>query len=86
MAKASEELLESLHNAVAEDLLDKVKSGEATAQELSAAIKFLKDNGIEASRASSPNLDKLAQTALPTFEDEDNEFVRTEGSSGRTLQ
>lgn len=77
MAKASEELLESLHNAVAEDLLDKVRSGEATAQELSAAIKFLKDNGIEATRESSPNLGKLAQTALPTFDDEDNEFGRT---------
>jgi hypothetical protein len=45
---ASADLLKSLHNAVAEDLLEKVQSGEATAAELSAAIKFLKDNGIEA--------------------------------------
>lgn len=45
---ASTDLLKSLHNAVAEDLLEKIQSGEATAAELSAAIKFLKDNGIEA--------------------------------------
>lgn len=42
------DILEELHNAVAQDLLSKVKSGEASAAELSAAIKFLKDNGIEA--------------------------------------
>lgn len=45
---ASNELLKNLHNAVAVDLLEKVESGAATAAELSAAIKFLKDNGIEA--------------------------------------
>ena len=51
--KASKDILEALHNAVALDLLGKIKSGEATAAELSAAIKFLKDNGIEA--LASPN-------------------------------
>ena len=78
MAKASNDLLEMLHNAVAKDLLDKVESGEATAQELSAAIKFLKDNGIEATRETSKDLGKLADTALPQFDDEDNviEFAR----------
>jgi hypothetical protein len=45
---ASQELLETLHTAVATDLLDKIRGGDATAAELSAAIKFLKDNGIEA--------------------------------------
>lgn len=45
---ASKDLLETLHNAVAQDLLDKILGGDATAAELSAAIKFLKDNGIEA--------------------------------------
>jgi hypothetical protein len=38
-------LLEQLHNAVIYDLLAKVQSGEATASELSVAVKFLKDNG-----------------------------------------
>jgi hypothetical protein len=74
---ASEDLLEALHCAVAEDLLAKVRSGEATAQELSAAIKFLKDNGIEATRASNPTLGQI-EAALPQFDDEDNviEFKR----------
>ena len=45
---AANDLLESLHQAVAEDLLFKIQDGDASAAELSAAIKFLKDNGIEA--------------------------------------
>ncbi len=45
---ASKDILDSLHDAVAKDLLNKVQSGEASAAELTAAIKFLKDNGIEA--------------------------------------
>ena len=39
------DLLESLHEAVAIDLLRRVQAGEATASELSVAVKFLKDNG-----------------------------------------
>jgi hypothetical protein len=38
-------ILDELHDSVARDLLQKVKSGEATASELSVATKFLKDNG-----------------------------------------
>lgn len=38
-------ILDELHDSVAKDLLAKVKSGEATASELSVATKFLKDNG-----------------------------------------
>lgn len=45
---ASKELLERLHNAVGEKLLQRIESGEATASEFAQAIKFLKDNGIEA--------------------------------------
>jgi ABC-type Zn uptake system ZnuABC Zn-binding protein ZnuA len=41
-------MLDSLHRAVCEDLMAKIKSGEAKAADLAAAIKFLKDNGIEA--------------------------------------
>jgi hypothetical protein len=75
MAKATNDLLENLHNAVAKDLLDKVQSGEATAQELSAAIKFLKDNGIEATRETSKDLNKLADTALPVFDDDEDNVI-----------
>lgn len=64
-----EKLLRSLHESVATDLLQRVKSGEATAQELGAAIKFLKDNGIEALAAPGTELDELAKS-LPDFTEE----------------
>lgn len=67
--RASELLLGQLHEAVARDLLNRVASGEASAQELSAAIKFLKDNGIEAVINPDSTVGQLA--ALPVFEDDD---------------
>jgi hypothetical protein len=45
--RASVELLELLHNTLAEQLLERVKDPEAKPADLSNAIKFLKDNGIE---------------------------------------
>lgn len=71
---ATEELLGALHNAVATDLLQKVQSGEATPAEISAAIKFLKDNGIEALPAEGSALDKLAHS-LPDFDAEEGLHV-----------
>lgn len=37
--------LQELHEVVTEELLARVRSGEATSAELSVAVKFLKDNG-----------------------------------------
>lgn len=68
--RASEDILGSLHDAVANDLLRRVLSGEASPAELNAAIKFLQTNGIEAKLTDENALGKLAQ-ALPTFEDDD---------------
>jgi hypothetical protein len=68
--RATEDLLGQLHAAVAKDLLNKVKSGEASAQELNAAIKFLKDNGIELLSEPGDDLDKLANS-LPDFREDD---------------
>lgn len=45
---ASKELLERLHAAVGEQLLERILSGEAKASDFAQAIKFLSDNGIEA--------------------------------------
>jgi hypothetical protein len=45
---APKDIMEALHTSVATSLLERIQSGEATAAEFSAAIKFLKDNGIEA--------------------------------------
>lgn len=68
--RANEELLGKLHEAVARDLLEKVNSGSATAQELQAAIKFLKDNGIESVIEEGNELGKLAKVMLPNFSDD----------------
>ena len=40
-------LLEHLHLVLAQELLDKVKSGDAKAGDLNVARQFLKDNGVE---------------------------------------
>lgn len=45
---ASQDLLGELHAAIAKELKTRVESGTASAADLAAAIKFLKDNGIEA--------------------------------------
>lgn len=42
------DILGELHTEVATSLLDKIKSGEATPSEISAAITLLKNNGITA--------------------------------------
>ena len=49
------QLIDSLHEAVTQLLL-RVRSGEATASELSVAVKFLKDNGasLDVIMAESP--------------------------------
>lgn len=69
--RATEEILGSLHDAVATDLLRRVQSGEATPAELNAAIKFLQNNGIEALATDDNPLGKLV-SALPTFDDEED--------------
>jgi hypothetical protein len=47
MSKAPQDTLENLHSQVAQELLQRVISGEASSADMSNAIKFLKDNGIE---------------------------------------
>ena len=57
--------LEELHEVVTEELLARVRSGEATSAELAVAVKFLKDNGAsnDIITAESPMANLL--TALP---------------------
>ena len=47
MKKASNDILEALHGALAKDLTRRIKDGEATAADLSVARQFLKDNNID---------------------------------------
>lgn len=65
---ADKNTLEALHEAVASDLLDKIKSGEAKASDLAVAVKFLKDNGIEAIPTNQNPLGSIL-AALPFADD-----------------
>jgi len=64
-----EELLSALHSEVATDLLRRVRGGEATSPELSVAVRFLKDNGIEAKPVENSPLAGLIDS-LPEFDSE----------------
>ena len=68
--RASEDLLGQLHEVVAQDLLRRIMSGEASPAELNAAIKFLQNNGIEAAVDEGSTVNKLA-LSLPVFDNED---------------
>jgi len=59
------DVLNDLHESVTKELLERVKSGQATSAELSVAVKFLKDNGASSDviMADSPMANLL--TGLP---------------------
>ena len=70
MSKATEEVMDLLHGALAKKFADLLKGDEPpTAAELNVIRQFLKDNGINAvPRDKSPLGDLLNQ--LPEFPDE----------------
>ena len=61
MAKATETQFNELHNLVTTDFLKRVKSGEATTQDLKAACDWLKANDITGVAYDGSPLDKLAR-------------------------
>lgn len=67
---ASKDLLGELHSAIASELLMRIQSGEASAAELSTAIRFLKDNNIEAVATENDGLTALMK-ALPDFDSDE---------------
>jgi hypothetical protein len=67
-----EDLLATLHTAVATTLLEKIKNGEAKSADLGVAVRFLKDNGIEAV-PTNDNPIQLLLNNLPFDEDEELE-------------
>ena len=71
--KASEEQFNELHNLVTTEFLNRVKSGEATTQDLKAAIDWLKQNDITGVAYEGNPLDKLANI-MPQI---DPELVQT---------
>ena len=64
----NQKLLEELHDKLAEDLLLRIETGEASSAELNVARQFLKDNGIDANIQNDTPLMNLAKT-LP-FDEE----------------
>lgn len=54
-------ILEAMHTALAENLLARIQSGDATATDLNVARQFLKDNGIDCAPSASQPMLNLAQ-------------------------
>ena len=65
-----EEILQSLFDAVADDLLIKIKSGEAKPADLAVAVRFLKDNDITAIPVNDNALQQLMES-MPFPSDKD---------------
>lgn len=59
MSKATVDRLSDLHGAVADELKRRIVEDEATSADLSAAIKFLKDNNITASVEDNSQMQDL---------------------------
>ena len=57
--KATEQQFHELHNLVTTEFLKRVKSGEATTQDLKAACDWLKTNDISGVAHDGSPLDKL---------------------------
>ena len=66
--KATEESFNELHYLVTEDFLRRIRSGEATTQDLKAACDWLKTNDITGVAYEGSPLDKLNKL-LPTVDD-----------------
>ena len=69
MKKATEEQFNELHQLVTDEFLKRVKSGEATTQDLKAACDWLKSNDISGVAYDGNPLDKLANV-LPEIDPE----------------
>jgi hypothetical protein len=67
--KATEDMFNELHNIVTTELLARVKSGEATTQDLKAAIEWLHKNDISGVAMEGNPLDRLA-SIIPTIDPE----------------
>jgi hypothetical protein len=69
--KATLPELEELHRAVAQELTARIRSGEAKPADIAAAIKFLKDNGVEATLKDGTDMQELVDSLPFPGEDED---------------
>jgi len=67
--KATEDAFNQLHNLVTTELLNRIKSGEATTQDIKAAIEWLVKNDISGVAFEGSPLDKLVNI-MPTVNPE----------------
>ena len=65
--KATEDQFNELHNLVTSEFLARIKSGEATTQDLKAACDWLAKNDISGVAVEGNQLDKLA-SIMPTVD------------------
>jgi len=71
--KATEDMFNELHNIVTKELLNRIKSGEASTADLKAACDWLTKNDISGVAYDGNPLDKLA-TIMPKV---DPELIQT---------
>ena len=67
--KATENQFNELHNLVTSEFLSRIKSGEASTQDLKAACDWLKTNDITGVAFAGNPLDKLSQI-MPSVDKE----------------
>ena len=67
--KATEDNFNELHNLVTQEFLSRIRTGEATTQDLKAACDWLKTNDISGVAYDGNPLDKLANI-MPTIDPE----------------
>jgi hypothetical protein len=67
--KATEDMFNELHNIVTQELLNRIKSGEASTADLKAACDWLAKNDISGVAFNGSPLDKLA-TIMPKVDPE----------------
>lgn len=67
--KASEDMFNELHNMVTQELLNRIKSGEASTADLKAACDWLAKNDISGVAYDGNPLDKLA-SVMPKVDPE----------------
>ena len=69
MKKATEDQFNELHNLVTKEFLKRVKSGDASTQDLKAAREWLKTNDISGVAFNGNALDKLS-AVMPKIDPE----------------
>lgn len=68
--KSPNDLMKLLFDNLAEELLSRLQSGEASSSDLNIIRQFLKDNGIEAPK-ENPGLSAITSN-LPVFDDDED--------------